>query len=74
MGGKGARTKRPGYVIIMLCTIQGCDTESNRQAMVYFFEDEYTKKPACKALWRFCKNHAMMISGDSIMVRIQILN
>ncbi len=58
----------------MLCTVQGCDTESNRQAMVYFFEDASAKKPVCKALWRFCTNHAMMISDDNLVVRIQILN
>ena len=74
MGHKGARTTWSGCMVIMLCTIQGCDTESNRQAMVYFFEDEFEKKPMCKALWRFCTNHAMMISNEELKVRIQILN
>ena len=58
----------------MICLIPYCNAEGYVLVCLYYFANKYAKKPSCRMFFRLCEKHARTISGEDIVVKIQILN
>jgi len=58
----------------VICLIPYCNAEGYVLVALYYFVNKYSKKPLCRMFFRLCEKHARQISGDTTIVKIQILN
>ena len=58
----------------LICLIPHCNVEAYILIALYYFSSKYSKKLLCRMVFRLCEKHVRMISGDEIVVKIQILN
>ncbi|GFN40603.1 MAG: conserved hypothetical protein [Marine Group I thaumarchaeote] len=58
---------------MVVCYIQGCNTEAYVPLMIYYFSSKYSKKPFAKAIIRACWNHARRLGDEDAVSKIQVL-
>jgi len=57
---------------MVLCNILGCNTEANFKVMFHHF-DRFHKKPFCKEIMRVCEEHAVHLSDEDMVTKIQVM-
>ena len=59
---------------LVLCAMQNCDYEGHLVIIEYFFVYGKRRRPVCRAIWRVCEYHAIMLTRGDIVSRIQALH
>jgi hypothetical protein len=54
-----------------ICLFPYCNGEAKIPIMIYYFENNSTRKPFARAILHVCEKHAIMLSEPELYVKIK---
>ncbi|MEE8178390.1 MAG: hypothetical protein V3T63_00250 [Nitrosopumilaceae archaeon] len=57
-----------------ICLFPYCNGEAKIPIMIYYFENNHTRKPFARAILHVCEKHAIMLSEPELYVKIKRKN